>query len=216
VSKNRNRPYTGNETTDQTEGTETTTGNDTVTETVSDVKVEVEVEVQEKEVVKQEPDVIEPVVKEQVQVAVVQPKSEGYKPVYKIQLELNNYAEAMDNKKAINPEEGGRWQYSLFSVLKSILNVSSQEEFNKEWNTVLGYFNENKDGIFNEKFMFRFPEHWSGSTTEYTLFRRLVYTIIQTAAPKGRKKALGDINMAMVTESMTEPQRNKLLSYYGL
>ena len=143
-------------------------------------------------------------------------KPEGFTPVFKIELDLNNYAEAMDKTKAINPEEGGRWQYSLFNTIKSILNAPDQETFNKEWNTVLNYFNKNKDGIFNESFIFRFPQNWPGSPQEFTMHRRIVYTLIQTANPKTRNKTIADINMSMVTEGMTEKQRNHLNAFYNV
>jgi hypothetical protein len=141
---------------------------------------------------------------------------EGFTPVFKIELDLNNYAEAMDKTKAINPEEGGRWQYSLFNTIKSILNAPDQETFNKEWNTVLNYFNKNKDGIFNENFIFRFPQNWPGSPQEFTMHRRIVYTLIQTANPKTRNKTIAEINMSMVTEGMTEKQRNHLNAFYNV
>lgn len=143
-------------------------------------------------------------------------KSEGFTPVFKIELDLNNYAEAMDKTKAINPEEGGRWQYSLFNTIKSILNAADQETFNKEWTTLLNYFNKNKDGIFNENFIFRFPQNWPGSPQEFTMHRRIVYTLIQTANPKTRNKTIADINMAMVTEGMTQAQRNRLNAFYNV
>jgi hypothetical protein len=143
-------------------------------------------------------------------------KPEGFTPVFKIELDLNNYAEAMDKTKAINPEEGGRWQYSLFNTIKSILNAPDQETFNKEWNTVLNYFNKNKDGIFNENFIFRFPQNWPGSPQEFTMHRRIVYTLIQTANPKTRNKTIAEINMSMVTEGMTEKQRNHLNAFYNV
>lgn len=145
----------------------------------------------------------------------VQPTKEGFKPVFKIELELTSYAEAMDKNKAIDPEEGGRWQYSLFTTIRNTLNNKSQEEFNKEWNTMLLFFNKNKASIFNENFMFRFPEQWPGSANEFTTFRRIVYTIIQTADPKARKKAIAEINLDMVTSGLTEAQRSNLLNFYG-
>ena len=143
-------------------------------------------------------------------------KPEGFTPVFKIELDLNIYAEAMAKTKAINPEEGGRWQYSLFNTIKSILNAPDQETFNKEWNTVLNYFNKNKDGIFNENFIFRFPQNWPGSPQEFTMHRRIVYTLIQTANPKTRNKTIAEINMSMVTEGMTEKQRNHLNAFYNV
>lgn len=140
----------------------------------------------------------------------------GFKPVYKVELELTGYAEAMDKKNTVVPEQGGKWQYSLFKAIKSCFAAKSQEDFNNEFNTILSFFNKNKDGIFNEKFIFRFPENWPGSPTEYTQNRRLVYLIIQTADAKARKKALEQINMEMVAEGMTEAQKQMLFNFYVL
>lgn len=154
--------------------------------------------------------------------AVAQPKAsvsqpqKGFKPVYKVELELTGYAEAMDKKNVMVPEVGGKWQYSLFKAIKSTFAAATQEAFNSEFNTILSFFNKNKDGIFNEKFIFRFPENWPGSPNEYTQNRRLVYLIIQTADPKARRKALDEINMEMVAEGLQEDQKQKLFNFYLL
>lgn len=140
---------------------------------------------------------------------------EGFAPVYKVELELTQYAEHMDRTKTIDPVEGGKWQYSLFTLVKSILNADNQEVFNKEWATLLNFFNKNKEGIFNDNFIFRFPEQWPGSATEFTQFRRLIYTAIHTADPKTRKKNLAEIAIETVAEGMNQNQRNKLISFYG-
>jgi len=152
---------------------------------------------------------------EQSKVSATQTK-QGFTPVYKVELELINYAEAMDKKNAMISEQGGKWQYSLFKAIKSCFMATSQEAFNAEFNTVLNFFNKNKDGIFNEKFIFRFPENWSGSSAEYSQNRRLVYLIIQTADPKNRKKALEQINMMLVAEGMSEPHKQMLFNYYQM
>lgn len=143
-------------------------------------------------------------------------QQEGFKPVFKVELELSNYAEAMSKNKPINPEEGGKWQNSLYLFMKSLLNTASQEEFNKEWSTLLNFFNKNKDGIFNETYMFRFPEHWTGSPNEYSTFRRLVYLAIQSADPKARRKVTEHINMQTVGEGLSETQKQRLFSYYNV
>lgn len=141
-------------------------------------------------------------------------KKEGFTPVLKVQLDLTNYAEAMDKKKSIVPQEGGKWQYSLFTTLKDVLNAKDQAAFNSEWNTALMFFHKEKDGIFNENFLFRFPAEWPGSATEFTLFRRLVYMMIQTANPKTRKAELGVVNLELVVEGLNQNQRTKLLNFY--
>lgn len=164
----------------------------------------------EQQPVKQEP-VQE---KQEVAAPVVTTKQEGFTPVMKVQLDLTNYAEAMDNKKSIVPEEGGRWQYSLFNTLKEVLNAKDQETFNKEWNTALMFFHQNKDGIFNENFIFRFPEQWPGSANEFTTFRRIVYVMLQTADVKKRKSALKEVNLELVVENLNQAQRTKFLNFY--
>lgn len=146
--------------------------------------------------------------------SVQQPKQEGFTPVYKVQLDLTNYAEHMPTDKAISPEEGGKWQYSLFSTIRGILNAKDQEEFNREWNTLLTFFFQNKDGVFNENFIHRFPHQWPGSSSEFTLHRRLITLILETADPKARRKALSTINMELVTTGMNQHQRTRLLNFY--
>ena len=159
----------------------------------------------------QEPEVVKETVSEATPATI----QEGFTPVYKVELELSQYAEAMDKQKVVNPEEGGRWQYSLFTNIRSILNANTQEEFNKEWSTILNFFNKNKDGIFNERFIFRFPEYWPGSATEFVTFRRLVFVILETANVQTRKKKILDINLDMVTENLTETQKTRLVNFYG-
>lgn len=159
----------------------------------------------------QEPEVVEEAVSEATPVTT----QEGFAPVYKVELELSQYAEAMDKQKVINPEEGGRWQYSLFTNIRAVLNANTQEDFNKEWNTILNFFNKNKDGVFNERFIFRFPEYWPGSAIEFVTFRRLVFVILETANVQTRKKKISDINLELVTENLTEAQKTRLVNFYG-
>lgn len=140
----------------------------------------------------------------------------GFKPVYKVELELTGYAEAMDPKKPMVPEVGGKWQYSLFKAIKSCFSAASQEIFNAEFGTVVNFFHKNKDGFFNEKFIFRFPEQWPGSSNEYTQNRRLIFMIIQTADPKTRKKSLEGINMELVAEGMAEAHKQMLFNFYHM
>lgn len=151
-----------------------------------------------------------------VQPKAVAPQQEGFTPVYKVELDLNGYAEAMAKTAAIVPEQGGQWQYSLFGSIKGILQTQDQEAFNQEWATLLQFFHKNKDGVFNEKFIFRFPEQWPGSTNEYTINRRVLYVILQTADVQTRAKALRELDLSLAFEGLSEDQRGKLFSFYGV
>ena len=155
----------------------------------------------------QEPEAVDPV-------KTLTPHEES-KLMYKIEISLTAYAEAMDKNKSINPAEGGKWQFSLFNSIMEVLNNTNQENFTLEWNTMLAFFYKNKDGIFNDHYIYRFPEMWPGSTSQFATYRRLVYLIMQTADARSRRAALRDINMAKVVEGMTQPQVNRLNSFYG-
>lgn len=152
-------------------------------------------------------------VTEQSKVSITQPQK-GFNPVYKIELDLISYAEAMDKKNVMVPEQGGKWQYTLFKTIKNCFTAATQDIFNTEFGTVVNFFQKNKEGIFNEKFIFRFPENWPGSQNEYTQNRRLIYLIIQTSDPKTRRKNMNDINMEMVAEGMSEVHKQLLFNYY--
>lgn len=140
---------------------------------------------------------------------------QGFKPVFKIQFDLDAYNDAMGRGKSVDPDEGGKWQYSLFTTIRGIFGAKDQEEFSKEWTTLLAYFLKEKDGIFNENFLFRFPNNWPGSAAEFALFRRLAYVAIQTADPKTRRKELKDLDLEKVTEGLTEEQRGKFINFYA-
>ncbi len=139
----------------------------------------------------------------------------GFKPVYKIEANLIGYSEAMAIGKPITPEEGGKWQYSLYKTILGVLNNQNAEEFKAEMQTLLQYFFQNKDNIFNEKFIYRFPAQWPGSQTEFNLYRRVVFVLIQTANPKARAKEAGKLNLEKAAEGKTEDQKNKFINFFS-
>lgn len=135
--------------------------------------------------------------------------------VNQVNMELGNYLEVMQVGKSVTPEIGATWQYSLFTTFKTVLNASSQEEFNASWNSLLAFFFDNSKEVFNENFIYRFPEHWVGSGSEFTIFRRLVHVALSTCNTKQRRKALADLDLEKATEGLTEDQKNKLLTFYS-
>lgn len=166
----------------------------------------------------EQPVVTETVITAPAQDPVAEPTrkdKKGFTPVYKVELNLVGYAEAMDISKPIDPEEGGKWQYNLYHTIKNVINADNQADFNQEWTTILQFFFKNKDGIFNENYIYRFPHYWTGSASEFTSFRRIVYLIIATADPATRRKELASIKLDVVTEGLTEAQRNKLINFYA-
>jgi hypothetical protein len=198
--------------------------NDSVLESDESISEETTTEEQVTETVKEEvtkpvvsssaPQVVEEV--KQVKKQNSTSEQKGFKPVYKVELDLTSYMEEMDPKKAINPEEGGKWQYSLFTILRNIFNTDSQEQFNAEFNTVLNFFNKNRkaDNALSENFIYR-PYMWTGSEKEYVVFRKLIQLIIETADPKGRKSFVSKIDFSKTFSEMKEEERQKLINFFG-
>jgi hypothetical protein len=146
-----------------------------------------------------------------------QPKplaTKGAISVYNVEASLLSYSEAMDKSKVIAPEEGGKWQYNLYTTLMKIINNKEQETFNNEYNTMLLFMHNNREGVFNERYIFRFPEYWPGSDKEFIVFRRLIHVAITTANPKTRKSAMADILLDKATEDLSELQKQKLFNFY--
>ena len=166
----------------------------------------------------EQPIVEEPVVTASAQDPVSEPvrkDKKGFTPVYKVELNLVSYTEAMDTSKSIDPEEGGKWQYNLYHTIMTVLNTEGQSDFNQEWNTILQHFFKNKDGIFNENYIYRFPHYWAGSASEFVIFRRIVFLLISTADPATRRKELSFIKLDVATEGLTEAQRNRIINFYA-
>jgi len=132
-----------------------------------------------------------------------------------LKMNLERFLEETSMDKIHTPEFIARQQFSLFSTLKTIFNSKDQLDFNTKFNEVLKFFKDNvdKDNL-SLKFIFRHPYAWPGSQNEYTFFRRLIYTIIETSDPKTRKKNITDINLETVATGLTEKQKNFLISFY--
>lgn len=141
---------------------------------------------------------------------------QGNNLVKSTQVDLISYIEAMDPKKPINPKEGGRWQYSLFTIIRNTLNTDDQELFNQLWNSILIEAYKQKDAVFSENFVFRFPAEWPGTSNEYTSFRRLITLINMSANPQTRRQEVANLNIQKVTEFLTQAQHAKIVNFYGV
>lgn len=109
----------------------------------------------------------------------------------------------------------GRWQYSLLTLLKSVLQTPSQEMFEKEWTAVLGFFNKNRGGIFGVGHIMRFGDNWPGSEIEFTLYRRLIWLCCETCNPQTRATAVKTINLTRSGEGLSDMCVNRIVGYYN-
>jgi hypothetical protein len=129
--------------------------------------------------------------------------------------QLQGYFDAMNPPKIINEDEGGRQQYSLFNTIRSIMNEPDPTVFSTKWNTLLIFVNQRSNTLFNMTNMYRFPNNWPGSEGELSIFRRLMWLVMETAHPQTRKQGLRDINMERALAGLTETQRSNVINFYS-
>ena len=109
----------------------------------------------------------------------------------------------------------GRWQYTLLELLRGVIEKEQPEGFDRVWGAVLMFFHRSKGTLFSELHILRMGDNWPGSENDFTVYRRLIHVITETASPETRQEAAKRINMAMATSHLSETGRNRLISYYG-
>lgn len=109
----------------------------------------------------------------------------------------------------------GRWQYTLLELLRGVIEKEQPEGFGRVWSAVLMFFHRSKGTLFSELHILRMGDNWPGSENDFTVYRRLIHVITETANPETRQEAAMRINMAMATTYLSETGRNRLISYYG-
>ena len=146
---------------------------------------------------------------------VAQAQATSSQNVTKVEQQLVSYMDGMTPFIALDPKVGGQYQNFLFNTLRTVLNNQDQDQFRREWITILNVFNKNKEGVFHENYIMRFPQHWNLSDSEGALFRRLIAVIIQTANPDNRASFGSNVRLDTVVEGLNATQKNNFLNFYA-
>jgi hypothetical protein len=129
---------------------------------------------------------------------------------------LNKYAADMGLNKSIKPEDGVKNQLILYRVIKLILDIKDEKEFNIMWNMLLAFFRFNRNEAFSDRSIFRFAEYWKDSVNNLTTFQRLLNLIRLTCDPEKRSENLKRLNMAKTLElGLDDEQRRKVITFYS-
>jgi hypothetical protein len=132
---------------------------------------------------------------------------------------VDSYCEAMKPRKPINPKvEGANQQKALWKIIDQILNLPGPL-FTVAWTNFLAKVKEHRQGVFHEKYAFRFLEHTKLENKVVTNYRNLIYLAMHTCDPKSRQQALKMCSIELVCQNLTPNQRladaaNKLHGYY--
>ena len=127
-----------------------------------------------------------------------------------VQTELLTLSQALNPNKPVD----GRWQYTLLDLIRSSIEKEQPEGFDKVWNAILMFFHRSKGTVFSELHILRMGDNWPGSDNDFSLYRRLIHVITETAAPETRRQVVKRINLSLATTHLSETGRNRLISYY--
>lgn len=128
---------------------------------------------------------------------------------------IERYMDNMKPGKPIAPENGARQQFSLFKIIQGVVNNTSQEEFKKLWAVILAFFNEYKEGVFSDRYIFRFAEYWHHDPKDLAAFQRIINLIKITADPETRSVGLKQVDLTRtLEEGFSEEGRQKVVGFY--
>lgn len=161
---------------------------------------------------------VKPVVEERKQ-AVTEVKQDPpvnrSKAVKSVRTQLVTYHEVMNPTKPISEQAGGKAQFTLYKLIRSILSEDDQAAFKEKWTEVLSYFLEFEKELFNENYIYRFPNTFPGSDLDISIWRRLMWILIATANPATRRKNMNKIILEKALEGLSVKERENLIGYYA-
>lgn len=142
-------------------------------------------------------------------------KSEGTGAQKATILGIEQYIDNMKPGKPLQHHDGAMHQYRFWKLISHLLETAPQEEFRKLWAILLLHAKQHSEGVFADRYVFRFAEHWSQNVAELNAFQRIINIIRLTADPEKRAAGLKqvDLNRSM-EEGFTETARQRLISFY--
>lgn len=127
---------------------------------------------------------------------------------------IDEYITGMAPAKPITESAGANFQLKLWRAIEQVLR-SPAELFHVNMNTLLEEIKKNRDGVFSEKYVFRFFHRIELPETQLKSFERLLNLFITTCDPSTRELALKQVDMEKTLEKLpNEETRQRIFAYY--
>lgn len=127
-----------------------------------------------------------------------------------------DYMVAMKPGITMPDDTGARNQANLYRAIRAIIE-NSENDFQISFATLLKLFDEYKEGVFNEKYIFRFIENLTLNMDDQQAYRRIV-NLIKIAAPvQGRAEALKQLSFTKSLQyGFTDAGKQKVLTFFNV
>jgi hypothetical protein len=204
-----------------TNAVNTTTANDTPTSTgAADKDILNSTELEKSLADKQTTTVVESV-KEEVEVSEFTKslevlKKEGSASIKTLIDGFEKYISDMKPGTPMESDVGVLNQFYFWNIVHGTIEKTPREDFKKTWNLILGFFKEHEEGVFSDRYVFRFLEAWQWDTDSLTCYQRIVNLIKQTADPETRAVGVKQVDFGRTLEVLlTEEAKQKISSFYS-
>jgi hypothetical protein len=128
---------------------------------------------------------------------------------------LDRYVEDMAPNKPIQDAVGARNQYNLWKAISYIAETAPSDEFKRLWQILLAYALEHTDGVFQDRYVFRFSEYWTWSEHELNGLHRILNIIKLTCDPATRADGLRQVSLdRSLTEGFSDDARQRIVMFY--
>lgn len=128
---------------------------------------------------------------------------------------INSYMNDMAPGIKMTQADGAKHQESLWNLIKNVVNLEP-EEFKKAWAVLLAFFNNYADGVFNDRYVFRFFEVVNLDPASIAGFQNILNLIKLTAEPSTRTASLKQVDLEKTTnKGFTEKAKQNIMSFYS-
>lgn len=133
---------------------------------------------------------------------------------------FDNYMEAVKPGKQVTDKELYRAQFSMWTMFDTILEHSSDDEFSRLWNLILGMFNRldvpNKTTALSDTHIHRGLWMWPNGDKRAQALQQIINLVKLTKNPEERQKGLRQVDMEKALKvGFSDRARGRLLSFYG-
>jgi hypothetical protein len=128
---------------------------------------------------------------------------------------LDNYVSKMSPRIPNTSEAGVKHQYSLWKAIQSVAETAPKEQFNSLWNIILTYFRLHKDGVFGDRYLYRFIEQWQWDEKDLEAMKNIFNLLQLTADPVERKKNLSLVSLEKtLSVGIYDEARDRITLFY--
>lgn len=128
---------------------------------------------------------------------------------------IKAYMASMVPGKIMTSVDGARNQALLFRTLQSAIN-GVQDDFQLLFATILKIMDENSNGIFGGRYIFRFTENLALNADDRQGFLRILNLMMTGAAVKGRAEAMKQVDFHRSLQySLTDEGKQRILAFFN-